>query len=86
MGRLPKWMSDMLHIKKEVKSVHTDIKDGPPLTKVVMEAIKSKGSVEDAIKYLNNMNSTELKSKLDKVAQEIAEKRESKKAARMATQ
>ena len=82
----PKWLSEMLSVKKEVKKVHTDIKDGPGLTKVVMEVIKSKGSVEDAIKHLSNMSVSELKSKLDKVNQEIAEKRASKKAARMASQ
>ena len=82
----PKWLTEMLSVKKEVKKVHADIKDGPGLTKVVMEVIKSKGSVEDAIKHLSNMSSSELKSKLDKVNQEIAEKRASKKAARMAAQ
>ena len=86
MRRLPEWLVNTLHIKKEVKSVHTDIKDGPPLTKVVMEAIKSKGDVKGAVEHLSNMSSSELKSKLEKVKQEIAEKRASKKAARMAAQ
>jgi len=81
----PKWLTEMLSVKKEVKKVHNDIKDGPGLTKVVMEVIKSKGSVEDAIKHLSNISSSELKSKLDKVNQEIAEKRASKKAARIAS-
>jgi ribosomal protein L29 len=51
-----------------------------------MESIKSKGSVEEAIKHLNNMSATELKSKLEKIKQEMAEKRASKKAARMSAQ
>ncbi len=86
MRRFPEWFVNTFHAKKEVKKVHTDIKDGPGFTKVVMEAIKSKGSVEDAIKHLSNMSASELKSKLDKFNQEIAEKRASKKAARMVAQ
>jgi hypothetical protein len=83
---MPQFMVDLLAIKKEVKTKHTDIKDGAPLSKVASVALKEKGSVAEAVKYLNNMTSAELKSKLDKVAQEIAEKRASKKAARMAAQ
>ena len=77
---MPEWMKSMLQVKKEVKATHTDIKDGPSLTKVVMEAIKSKGDVKGAIEHLNNMSSSELKSKLDKVNKEIAAKRAAKKA------
>ena len=77
---MPEWMKNMLEVKKEIKATHTDIRDGPSLTKVVMEAIKSKGDVKGAIEHLNNMNSSELKSKLDKVNREIAEKRAAKKA------
>lgn len=46
---MPLWMKNMLEVKKKIKNVHIDIKDGPSLTKVVMEALKSKGSVKDAI-------------------------------------
>ena len=77
---MPEWMKNMLEVKKEVKATHSDIKDGPSLTKVVMEAIKSKGDVKGAIEHLNNMSSSELKSKLDKVNKEIAAKRAAKKA------
>ena len=77
---MPEWMKNMLEVKKEVKATHTDIRDGPSLTKVVMEAIKSKGDVKGAIEHLNNMSSSELKSKLDKVNKEIAAKRAAKKA------
>jgi hypothetical protein len=83
---MPQFMVDLLAIKREVKTKHTDIKDGAPLSKVASVALKEKGSVAEAVKYLNNMSSAELKSKLDKVAQEIAEKRASKKAARMSAQ
>jgi hypothetical protein len=78
---MPQFMVDMMAIKKEVKAKHTDIKDGPALSKVVSEALKSKGSVKDAIEHLNDMSSSDLKSKLDKVNREIAEKRASKKSA-----
>jgi hypothetical protein len=77
---MPQFMVDMMAVKKEVKAKHTDIKDGPALSKVVSEALKSKGSVSGATEHLNNMNSSELKSKLDKVNREIAEKRAAKKA------
>jgi hypothetical protein len=77
---MPEWMKNMLEVKKEIKNVHTDIKDGPSLTKVVMEAIKSKGDVKGAVDHLSKMSSSELKSKLDKVNKEIAEKRAAKKA------
>jgi hypothetical protein len=75
---MPPFIVDMMAVKKEVKSKHTDIKDGPALSKVVFEALKSKGSVKGTIEHLNNMSGSELKSKLDKVNQEIAEKRKNK--------
>ena len=78
------FMVNMMAVKKEVKAKHTDIKDGPALSKIASAALKEKGSVEEAVKHLNNMSASELKSKLDKVNQEIAEKRASKKAARIA--
>jgi hypothetical protein len=83
---MPQFMVDMMAVKKEVKAKHTDIKDGPALSKVVSSALKEKGSVKGAIEHLNNMDASELKSKLDKVNKEIAEKRASKKAAKLASQ
>ena len=76
---MPQFMVDIMDVKKEIKSHHTDIKDGSPLTKVVCEALKSKGSVKCAVEHINHMSSVELKSKLDKITIEIAEKRASKK-------
>ena len=77
---MPEWMVNMMAVKKEVKAKHTDIKDGPALSKIVSEQIKSTGSVKGATDALNNMSSGELKSKLDKVNKEISEKRAAKKA------
>jgi len=82
---MPQFMVDMMAVKKEVKSKHTDIKDGPALSKVVSEQLKSKGSVDKAVEALNNMSSSELKSKLDTVNREIAEKRASKKQSRQSS-
>ena len=78
---MPPFMQNMMDVKKEIKSKHSDIKDGPALSKVVSEALKAKGDVKGAIEHLNSMSSSELKSKLDKVNKEIAEKRAAKKAA-----
>ena len=72
---MAQFMVDLLAAKKKIKVHHTDIKDGPALTKIVVEALKSKGSVKGAVEHVNNMNSYEIKSKLDKAKQEIAEKR-----------
>jgi len=79
---MPQFMVDLMAAKKEIKSHHTDIKDGPPLTKVVAEALKSKGSVKGAVEHVNAMSGSELKNKLEKVAKEIAEKRASKKSSK----
>ena len=79
---MPQFMKDMLEVKKEVNIKHPDVKYGPPLIKVISEALKSKGSVDKAVEHINSMSTSELKSKLDKIAQEIAEKRASKKASK----
>lgn len=78
---MPQFMVDMMAVKKDVKAHHTDIKDGPALSKVVSEHLKSSGSVKGAIDELVNMSGSQLKSKLDKVNKEIAEKRAAKKSA-----
>ena len=78
---MPQFMKDMLAVKKEVAEKHTDVKYGPPLIKVISEALKSKGSVDKAVEHINSMSSSELKSKLEKIAKEIAEKRAAKKSA-----
>jgi len=77
---IPQWMQEMMQVKKEVKSSHSDVKDGPALTKLVMEHIKASG-VKGAIDALTKMSSSDVKSKLDKIVKEMAEKRASKKAA-----
>jgi hypothetical protein len=78
---MPQWMQDMMAVKKEVKAKHSDVKDGPALTKLVMEHLKSKGSVKGAIDSIMNMSGSEIKSKLDKLVKEMAEKRAAKKSA-----
>jgi ribosomal protein L29 len=78
---MPPFMQNMMDVKKEVKAKHTDIKDGPALSKVVSEALKAKGDVKGAIEHLNDMSASDLKAKLDKVNKEIAEKRAAKKSA-----
>ena len=75
------FMVDLVAAKKEIKSHNSDIKDGPALSKVVSEALKSKGSVKGAIEHINTMDVSELKGKLDKVNKAIAEKRAAKKSA-----
>lgn len=77
---IPKWMQEMMTVKKEVKSKHSDVKDGPALTKLVMEHIKS-SDVKGAIDSLTKMSGSEIKSKLDKLVKEMAEKRAAKKSA-----
>ena len=78
---MPQFMKDMLEVKKEISAKHTDVKYGPPLIKVISEALKSKGSVDKAVEHINSMSSSELKSKLEKIAKDIAEKRAAKKSA-----
>ena len=74
------FMANMLAVKKEVTAKH-DVKYGPPLIKVISEALKSKGNVKDAVEHINSMSTSELKSKLEKIAKDIAEKRAAKKSA-----
>jgi len=82
---MPQFMKNMLEVKKEVNAKHPDVKYGPPLIKVISEALKSKGSVDKAVEHINSMSTSELKSKLDKIAEEIKEKRASKKASKQAS-
>ncbi len=77
---MPQWMADMMEVKKAVKAKHTDIKDGPALTKVVIEHIKSNGGVKGAIEALKEMSSSALSSKLEKVNAQIAAKRAAKRS------
>jgi len=77
---MPQWMQDMMAVKKEVKAKHSDVKDGPALTKLVMEHLKSKGSVKGAIDSILDMSGSDIKSKLDKLVKEMKEKRAAKKA------
>jgi hypothetical protein len=79
---MPQWMADMMEVKKAVKAKHSDIKDGPALTKVVIEHIKSNGGVKGAIDALKEMSSSALSSKLEKVNAAIAAKRAAKRSSR----
>ena len=78
---MPQVMVDLMAAKKEIKAKNSDIKDGPALSKVVSEFLKSKGGVKGAVEHINNMSVSELKGKLDKVNREIAAKRAAKKSA-----
>ena len=77
---IPQWMQDMMQVKKAVKTEHSDVKDGPALTKLVMEHIKSSGGVKGAIDSLMKMSGSDIKSKLEKLTNEMAAKRAAKKS------
>jgi large subunit ribosomal protein L40e len=78
-GDMPEWMKNMLAVKKDVKAKFTDIKDGPALTKLVMEQIKSKGDVKSATNTILAMSKYDIESKLDKFNKEMAVKRVNKR-------
>ena len=71
--RLPQdcepWILKMLYVKKEIKTIHYDIKDSPSLTKLVCEYIKAHGEM-GAIDALKKMSGSEIQFKLDKLVEE----------------
>lgn len=76
---MPQFMKDMLKVKEEITKKHADVKYGLPLNKLILETLKFKGSVDKAVEHINSINTSELKSQLEKIAKDIAEKRASKK-------
>ena len=79
---MPQFMVDLMQIKKAVKAKHTDIKDGPALSSVGSQYLKSTGNVKDAIEAMNEMSTSALQAKLDKVKEAMDKKRQLKKASK----
>ena len=79
---MPQFMVDLMQIKKAVKAKHTDIKDGPALSSVGSQYLKSTGNVKDAIEAMNEMSTSALQAKLDKVKEAMDAKRKAKKASK----
>jgi len=69
------FMEKMLSVKKELKSKHGSLKDGPAMSKLASIHIK-----DDSVDKLLKMPLSDLENKLEKINKEIAEKRASKKA------
>jgi len=80
-GGMPKFMEDLMAIKKEIKSDNSDLKDGPAMSKVASEFLKKAGSVKGAVDlYMDDKKGFEKKLEAAKKAME--EKRAAKKASK----
>ncbi len=76
--KMPELMLQMMEVKKAIKAKYTNIKDGPALTRLIMENIKSKGA-KGAIDAIQSMEQLKLLDKLEQINKDITLKRAAKK-------